>query len=72
MITGQLFTQMTAPQALALESGESALDEPPGSSSSAPRPPGPPCEHAAFYEITIASADQPKLLSRLTDALVSA
>lgn len=26
--------------------------------------------HLAFYEITIASADQPKLLSRLSEALV--
>ncbi len=26
---------------------------------------------AAFYEVTIASADQPKLLSRLSEALVS-
>ncbi len=25
---------------------------------------------AAFYEVTIASADQPKLLSRLSEALV--
>lgn len=27
-------------------------------------------EHLAFYEITVASADQPKLLSRLSEALV--
>jgi hypothetical protein len=27
-------------------------------------------EHMTFYEITVASADQPKLLSRLSEALV--
>ena len=31
----------------------------------------PEMERKTFYEITIASVDQPKLLSRLSEALVS-
>eukprot|EP00798_Chlamydomonas_sp_ICE-L_P026183 gene26183-11908_t len=56
-------------QALALDGGDAGdhdyfSDSSPGSH----RPPG-DVDHIGFYEITIASADQPKLLSRLTDAL---
>ena len=47
-------------QALVLEAGER--------SESAGREG--PLPHTAFYEVTIASADQPKLLSRLSAALV--
>mmetsp|Transcript_5063 Transcript_5063/g.10998 ORF Transcript_5063/g.10998 Transcript_5063/m.10998 type:complete len:609 (-) Transcript_5063:1179-3005(-) len=49
-------------QALAIEAGEKLdfQDEPPTSSDG---------EHMTFYEITVASADQPKLLSRLSEAL---
>lgn len=49
-------------QALALEANERADDES-GREE---------LEHITFYEITIASVDQPKLLSRLSEALVSA
>lgn len=48
-------------QALALEANERNEDE-------AGRE---ELEHITFYEITIASVDQPKLLSRLSEALVS-
>ena len=47
-------------QALVLEAGEREASQP-------QREPGPA---EAFYEVTIASADQPKLLSRLSEALV--
>jgi hypothetical protein len=48
-------------QALAIEAGE---QDP--STSGAHE-----AEHMTFYEITVATADQPKLLSRLSEALVS-
>ncbi|PNW71561.1 hypothetical protein CHLRE_16g659400v5 [Chlamydomonas reinhardtii] len=52
-------------QALALEVGERAE----GHEAEASSGPGPREEHPVFYEITIASVDQPKLLSRLSEAL---
>ena len=48
-------------QALVLEAGER---------SDSQGQEGPDPQTAAFYEVTIASADQPKLLSRLSEALV--
>jgi hypothetical protein len=55
-------------QALALEVGERAEGQ---EAESAAVGPGRPTEDiAVFYEITIASVDQPKLLSRLSEALV--
>ncbi|GIL93113.1 hypothetical protein Vretifemale_20566 [Volvox reticuliferus] len=54
-------------QALALEVGEKAEGqeaEPVAVGSNRPAE-----DHAVFYEITIASVDQPKLLSRLSEAL---
>jgi hypothetical protein len=56
-------------QALAIEAGEKLLDSSP--LEDMPSPSGyHDGEHMAFYEITVASADQPKLLSRLSEALV--
>lgn len=58
----------TAMQALAIEAGEKLLDT---NLDDLPSPSGHyDGEHMAFYEITVASADQPKLLSRLSEALV--
>jgi len=55
-------------QALAIEAGEKLLDSSP--LEDMPSPSGyHDGEHMAFYEITVASADQPKLLSRLSEAL---
>ena len=55
-------------QALAIEAGEKLFDS---NSEELPSPSGHhDGEHMAFYEITVASADQPKLLSRLSEALV--
>lgn len=55
-------------QALAIEAGRSHDDDMMGGGSGHE---GSGETHLAFYEITIASADQPKLLSRLSEALVS-
>lgn len=54
-------------QALALEANEK-LDTMDETSCSSNHEGG---EHMTFYEITVASVDQPKLLSRLSEALVS-
>lgn len=54
-------------QALALEANERVDDESGGRGGDSEH-----LEHITFYEITIASVDQPKLLSRLSEALVSA
>lgn len=54
-------------QALALEVGERERAEAHEAEPSARSD----TEHPVFYEITIASVDQPKLLSRLSEALVS-
>lgn len=53
-------------QALAIEVGESHGPSTPGGHSLSGRD---FAEHMSFWEITVASADQPKLLSRLSEAL---
>lgn len=58
-----------ASQALALEFGE-RLDSTDGGAPACTDLPGVP--DSTFYEITIATVDQPKLLSRLSDAMVGA
>ncbi len=55
-------------QALALEFGE--RQESTGEGGTAVGQSGEPND-STFYEITIATVDQPKLLSRLSDAMVS-
>lgn len=54
-------------QALALEAGD---HDAPGGGHGNHDGSGGAGEHITFYEITVASADQPKLLSRLSEALV--
>ena len=56
----------SARQALALEAGEKSDLHDEGAQGG-----GSDMEPILFYEITVASADQPKLLSRLSEALVS-
>lgn len=51
-------------------SGQHPMEEL-GSQSSHGGQDGPGAEVMMFYEITVASVDQPKLLSRLSEALVS-
>jgi hypothetical protein len=58
-------------QALALEFGERADASHDGSQVAADNNSNNNYSDSTFYEITIATVDQPKLLSRLSDAMVS-
>jgi hypothetical protein len=59
---------LCCPQALALEFGERADASHDGTQADSAAA----AADSTFYEITIATVDQPKLLSRLSDAMVRA
>ena len=65
---GAVYNEYCVLQALALEVGERAESLEAESVAVGTARSGD--EHPVFYEITIASVDQPKLLSRLSEALV--